>query len=325
MKFFKIAGIVLGVLFLIIVGVYAYIMTQFPKVDPAPDLVINSTPEMIERGRYLATTMYSCIDCHSQRDPEKFMMPLIPGTEGMGGMDMGESAGFVPARNITQDKETGIGTWTDGEIFRAITVGVNKNGDPLAPMMPFPLFGQLDSNDIIAVIAYIKTLKPIHNEVGDKSLNFPLNLIFRTIQGPPSFKQKPDSTNRIAMGEYLATPCVFCHTPSDKGEMFMDSLVAGGVPFMLPNGGYVRTANITPDMETGIGTWSKEMFIKRFKDATDPSTHVAVKKEDFNTVMPWTFYGQMTEQDLGLIYDYLRTVKPVKNMVQKYTPPGGPM
>ena len=321
MKFFKIAGIVLGVLFLIIVGVYAYIMTQFPKVDPAPDLVINSTPEMIESGKYLATTMYSCIDCHSQRDPGKFMMPLIPGTEGMGGMDMGEGAGFVPARNITQDKETGIGNWTDGEIFRAITVGVDKNGDPLAPMMPYGLFRELDSTDLISIIAYIKTLKPIHNEVPAKNLNFPLNLIFRTIQGPAELKPKPDPNDKIAMGQFLATPCVFCHTPSDQGVMFQDSLVGGGVPFTLPNGGYVWTANITPDNETGIGSWTKEMFIKRFKDATDPNTHVAVKNEDFNTVMPWTFYGQMTEEDLGLIYDYLRTVKPIKRQIVKYTPP----
>jgi hypothetical protein len=152
-KLIKILGIVIGVLFLILVGVYGYIMTQFPKVEPAPELTINPTPEMIERGRYLATTSFSCMDCHSIRDAEKFQMPLVEGTEGQGGMDFGEGAGFVPAKNITPDTETGIGTWTDGEIFRAVTTGISKDGTPLAPMMPYELFREVDSTDIIAVIA----------------------------------------------------------------------------------------------------------------------------------------------------------------------------
>jgi mono/diheme cytochrome c family protein len=324
-KFFKILGIVIGVLFLVLVGVYGYVMTQFPKVEPAPELVIEPTPEMIERGRYLAVTSFSCIDCHSQRDPEKFQMPLVEGTEGQGGMDYGEGAGFVPAKNITPDVETGIGGWTDGEIFRAITTGIDKDGEPIAPMMPFMLFREVDSTDIIAVIAYIKTLKPIHNNIPDKELNFPLNLIFRTMQGPAAFKPKPDPSDRLATGQYLAMPCIFCHTPSDQGVMYPDSLLAGGVPFMMPGGGFSVTANITPDKETGIGVWTKDMFIKRFKDATNPATHTSTPIGTFNTIMPWTFYGQMTEEDLGAIYDYIMTVKPVKHqVVEKYIPPSGP-
>ena len=323
-KLFKIGGIVIAVLFLILVGAYAYVMTSFPKYDPAPELNIEPTPELVARGKYLAETSFSCIDCHSTRDAEKFTMPLVPGTEGMGGMDMGEGAGFVPARNITPDVETGIGGWTDGEIFRAITVGVNKDGEPLAPMMPYPLFRETDSTDIIAIIAYLKTLKPIHNKVPEKDLNFPLNIIFRTVQQPTAFITKPDSSDRLATGRYLAMPCIFCHTPSDQGVMFQDSLLAGGVPFMLPGGGHVVTANITPDKETGIGQWTKEMFITRFKDATKPEMHTAAPIGSYNTVMPWSFYGQMTDEDLAAIYDFLMTVKPVKHTVEKYIPPKGP-
>lgn len=324
-KVFKVAGIIIAVLFLIMIGFYVYVMTSMPSVDPAPELTIEATPEMIERGRYLAVTSFSCIDCHSQRDAEKFQMPLVPGTEGQGGMDYGESAGFVPAKNITPDMETGIGSWTDGEIFRAITVGVDKNGEPLAPMMPFGLFREVDSTDIIAIIAYIKTLKPIHNKVPEKDLNFPLNIIFRTVQQPAAFKPKPDPSNRLATGEYLALPCVFCHTPSDMGKIFPDSLLAGGVPFMMPGGGYNVSANISPDKETGIGSWTKEMFIKRFKDATDPKTHTPTALGTYNTIMPWSFYGQMTDEDLGAIYDYIMTVKPIKHQVERYIPPSGPV
>ncbi len=323
-KLFKIGGIVIAVLFLILVGVYAYVMTAFPKYDPAPELTIEATPEMIARGKYLAETSFSCIDCHSIRDAEKFTMPLVPGTEGQGGMDMGEGAGFIPAANITPDVETGIGGWTDGEIFRAITVGVDKDGEPLAPMMPYGLFREADSTDIIAVIAYLKTLKPIHNKVPEKDLNFPLNIIFRTVQQPTAFKQKPDESDRLATGQYLAMPCIFCHTPQEQGVMFEDSLLAGGVPFMLPGGGFSVSANITPDKETGIGQWTKEMFIKRFKDATKPEMHTAAPIGSYNTVMPWSFYGQMTEEDLGAIYDFIMTTRPIKHTVERYVPPKGP-
>ncbi len=93
---------------------------------------------------------------------------------------------------------------------------------------------------------------------------------------------------------------------------------AGGSEFKQPNG-VVRTANITPDMETGIGSRNKEAFIRRFKIYTDPAFKpVKLNPGDLNTPMPWFMYSAMTEKDLGAIYDYLRTVKPVKNKVIKF-------
>jgi hypothetical protein len=78
--------------------------------------------------------------------------------------------------------------------------------------------------------------------------------------------------------------------------------------------------NITPDKETGIGLWSKELFIQRFKAyANDSLKYVPVSKDDFNTPMPWIMYAGMTDEDLGAIYDYLRTVKPVVNQVERFT------
>jgi hypothetical protein len=85
----------------------------------------------------------------------------------------------------------------------------------------------------------------------------------------------------------------------------------------------VRSANITPDMETGLGKWTKNEFLAKFKQFSTPeSRNIPVKPNDFNTVMPWTMYGGMTEEDLSAIYAYLRTLKPISNMVVKFSQQG---
>lgn len=320
-KFLKISGIIFSAILLFMFLGYSYLMTKYPKVPPAPDIKISSSPEMIERGRYLANSFAVCMDCHSKRDFSKFAGPLVPGTEGMGGEDFGEEAGYVPAKNITSDKETGIGNWTDGEIFRAVTMGVDKNGEPLGPMMPYMYYRNMDENDVKSIIAYIKTLAPIKNKVEDHKFNFPVNLIFRTLPTEPQFKNIPSADKKTELGEYYAGACKVCHSPMEKGEFIKEKFLSGGVEFPGPKGGKVRSANITPDKETGIGNWTKDQFIKKFKSYTLPeSQNIPVKDGEFNSIMPWTFFGQASEEDLGAVYDYIMTQKPVSNKVEKYTP-----
>lgn len=324
-KFFKIMIYVFAGIIVIAGAGYIYMMTQYPKVPPPPELIIKPTADMIERGKYLSHGFAACIDCHSERDYNKFSGPLIPGTEGKGGVDFGEGAGFIPARNITPDKETGIGNWTDGEIFRAITMGVDKNGEPLGPMMPYTYYRNLDEKDIHAIIAYIRTLKPVRNEIPEHSFNFPVNLIFRTIPSEPDFKKLPDKSNKVELGAYYSGSCMVCHSPMEKGEFIPGKLFSGGVEFPSPKGGIVRSANITPDKETGIGNWTKEQFIKKFKSYELPENqNIPVKDGEFNTVMPWTFFAASTEDDLGAIYDFIMTQKPVKNVVERFSATGFP-
>jgi mono/diheme cytochrome c family protein len=319
-KLFKISGIIfLAVIILLIAG-YAFISFNYPKVTPATDLKISSTPEMIERGRYLSNSFAGCIDCHSKRDFSLLAGPLIPGTEGMGGEDFGEGAGYIPAKNITPDKETGIGDWTDGEIFRAVTAGIDKKGEPLGPMMPYMFFGKLDKEDVYAIIAYIKTLPPVKNKVPDHKFNFPLNLIFRTLPADPQFGKRPDPNNSIATGEYYSSGCKVCHSPMEKGDFISGKLFSGGVEFPLPKGGIIRSMNITPDKETGIGKWTKEQFIERFKNYLKPkSRQISVHEGEFNSIMPWTFFATAKEEDLGAVYDYLMSQNPVSNKVEKFS------
>lgn len=313
----------MGLIVVLLIAGYAYLNIKYPDVGEAPDLKITASPEMIERGRYLANGFASCMDCHSHRDADKFAGPLIPGTEGMGGVDFGEGAGTVIAKNITSDKETGLGNWTDGEIFRAITMGVDKNGEILGPMMPYPLFGKMDENDIKAIIAYIRTLPPVKNKIPEHELKFPVNLIFRTIPSKPDFRKLPDKSNTVATGEYYGVGCKFCHSPAEKGDVIPGKEFSGGVEFPGLKGGIIRSANISPDKETGIGNWTKEQFIKKFRSYLEPEiVNLKVNDGEFNSIMPWTFFASCSDEDLGAIYDYLMAQKPVSNKVVKYEPNG---
>ena len=319
-KLFKILGILLILVFVFAAGGYIYLVSAFPKVSAAPDIKIEPTPERLERGKFLANSFAFCIDCHSGREMNKFSMPVKPGTEGMGGFDYGESAGFVPAANITPDKETGLGNWTDGEIFRAITSGVSKDGRFLAPMMPYPLFASLDKEDIYSIIAYIKTIPAIKNKVPEKNLKFPVNIIFRTIPSDANnFGKRPDGLDKIKLGEYYGIGCKFCHSQSEKGAYIPGKEFAGGVEFPMPDGSIVRSGNITPDKETGIGNMTRDLFISKFRACLNES-NLDVKTWGFNTPMAWNFLSKTaTDDDLSAIYDYLMTQKPVNNKVEKVT------
>ena len=94
----------------------------------------------------------------------------------------------------------------------------------------------------------------------------------------------------------------------------------GGREFPFPDGSVVRSGNISSDQETGIGLWKKEVFINLFHTHADSTTlHTTLKPGDFNSIMPWTMYGKMTDEDLSAIFAYLQTVKPVNNRVVKFS------
>lgn len=311
------------VLVLIVAGGIAYFQFFFPKVDPPKDMRVDNSPEMIERGRYLANHVAVCLDCHSTRNWGYFAGPVVPGTEGGGGELFDEKVGFpgsFVAKNITPH---GLASWTDGEVYRAITVGVRKNGEPLFPVMPYPDYGKVDPDDIKAIIAYIRTLKPIKNNLPESHANFPLNLIMRTIPKDQEPGKRPAQSDSSAYGEYLVqlAGCAFCHTPAEKGQLNTDLLFSGGHEFPLPDGSRVRSANITMDKETGIGSWSREQFIQRFKAYGEPDVmRTKVAPGEFNTIMPWTLFAGMKEEDLAAIYHYLKTVPAQKNLVTRFVP-----
>lgn len=320
-KLLKVFGIILAVVVVLLIAGFVYFSVTFPDVNPPAIVKVESTPALIARGEYLANHVAVCVDCHSIRDWSKYAGPIKPETFSSGGEVFDENMGMpgkIYSKNITP---AGLENWTDGELIRAITCGVNKDNTALFPIMPYPNYNKLTNEDLYSIVAYVRSLKPIKNEVPETKLNFPLNFIVKTIPIKNHNPMKFDRTNPKEYGKYLVTmaSCGECHTPAEKGEPLPGMDFAGGNDFAFPFG-TVRSMNITPDNETGIGQWTKETFIKRFKDFVNDSSLVhPVSESDFNTPMPWIMYAGMTEEDLGAIYDYLRTLKPVNNRVERFT------
>ena len=325
-KIFKILSLLLGVLVLVVAGALTYVKTALPNVGDAPDLKVDVTPERVKHGEYLANHVLVCMDCHSTRDWSKFAGPPTPGAEGKGGEIFDEKVGFPGrfySRNITP---AGLKDWTDGEIFRAITCGVSRDGSPLFPVMPYAYYRNMDEEDVKDVIAYLRSIPAVESENKPSEANFPMNFIMHTIPQAADLQKRPDPANTVAYGKYLVMTagCFECHTkPDDKGQKLPGMDFAGGWEFNMSTDkftyGFVTAANISPDPETGIGNWTKEAFVARFKAYADSSYKPpTLQKGEFQSVMPWMMYAGMTTSDIGAIYDYLRTVKPVKNKVEKF-------
>jgi mono/diheme cytochrome c family protein len=313
-------------LFLVIVVVLvagagvAYLFAKYPDVPPAESVKVVATPEKIARGEYLSKHVSGCVDCHAVRDYTKYAGPVVEGSLGRGGENFGVEGTAIRSiysRNITP---AAIGDWTDGELIRAFTAGVNKDGEPLFPIMPYPKYARLAREDVEAIVAYVRTLTPIEYTAPARDMALPLPLVVRTIPKAPEFRPIPATSDRVAYGEYMtnAAACSDCHTPMEDGTPIPGKEFAGGFEFPLPGGGVVRSANLTPDADSGIGTWTEQQFIDKFK-AFDGAPHrpLTAAEQRENTVMPWLGYAGMTSEDLSAIYSYLRSLKPVLNRVKK--------
>lgn len=309
------------IIFIGIGGLLAYVKIALPNVGDAPVLSIEITPDRVERGKYLANHVAVCIECHSGRDWSLFTGPIIEGKEGEGGEIFDQSMGF-PGRFVSKNiTPFALDDWTDGEVFRAITSGVSKDGKALFPVMPHPAYGRMDKEDIYSIIAYLRTLEPIESHPDVSKPDFPMNFILNTIPQKPEFTSIPPKTDVVSYGRYLtsAASCYECHTRQEKGK-FIGKDFAGGFEFKFPDGSVLRSANITPH-ETGIGNWTKEQFLERFRAYTDSSfVPHPVEPGEFQTMMPWTFYGGMETEDLEAIFSFLQTVEPVDQVNVLFTP-----
>lgn len=312
-------GVLIGTL-LIIAG---YLTFYLPKAEAAPEISIDIDEVRVERGKYLANHVMLCMDCHAVRDFSLFAGPPTPGTLGGGGDVFDQNMGF-PGRFVSRNLTPfALSDWTDGEIFRAITTGVSKDGSALFPVMPYPHYSQLDPEDIYSVIAYLRTLEPVENELESSKADFPVSLLINTMPVQPNFQSRPSIEDPVEYGKYMITAaaCTDCHTRMEKGA-FVGEPYAGGNEFRLPDGSIVRAANLTPH-ETGIKYMSKEQFVQRFKVYADTSyVPRKVQPGEFQTLMPWQMYAGMKTEDLEAIYDYLQTLEPVENRVEIFTAAG---
>ena len=315
----KIVGVLVVVVLVAAAAGVGYLFAAYPKVE-LTEYRIEPTSERLARGKYLSDHVTGCTTCHAQRDWSRFSGPAKPDTIGAGGdaFPLGP-AGTMYAKNITP---AAIGSWSDGELFRAVTGGVSRDGTPLFPLMPYPHFGAMDQEDVHAVLAFIRSLKAIENtNIPERELNFPLNLIVRTIPKPANPQPRPPVSDKLAYGRYMlrSALCSECHTPIDEQGTPLPGMDFAGGTELVETGYRVRSANITPDADTGIGTWTEQQFIDKFKAFETPtSATLSDVERRQNTPMPWTAYAGMTREDLAAIYTALRAQKPIVNRVNRF-------
>jgi len=324
----RFATIVAGSLILLLAMAVVYIGVILPRTAPPSDIEIVSTPELVERGRYLAEHVILCNDCHSERDWTQYGGPPMPPIgagracmtrqTAVAGIMTSESnfPGVLCIRNITSDKDTGIGDWTAGEIIRSMREGVGRDGRALFPIMPYFIFKDISDEDSAAIVAYMRALPPVRAERPEREIDFPMNVLIRLWPEPLTDPVlTPDRADSVAYGAYLTAigRCSFCHTPrAGRGIAGIPGKeFAGGVPFAIGSK-RMYSKNLTPHA-SGIGNWTREAFIARFKAYSEP---LIVVPED-NTLMDWNAYAGMTEADLSAIYDYLQSLPPVEFVRQE--------
>ena len=249
---------------------------------PVSDEPIAPEAARQQRGSYLVNNVLFCGACHTSREhgnnlvePER-TEAFLGGANVYNDKAMGAEV-WVP--NITPDVETGIGSWKDDEILRALRDGVAKDGHFLVPLMPFSAYQHLSDEDARAVVAYLRTV-PAYKQTkprrGNK-LGFMPKLLFSVIgvqmHKPVAGVTAPDRANKHEYGHYLlrVAACGDCHSLTEKGPRpETDPLAFAGsdVPFEDPALGKVYASNISGDPETGLGRYSADQIKQALRNGT---------------------------------------------------------
>ncbi len=259
---------------------------------------------LLERGAYLMRGIVACGNCHTVQTPEG---PL-PGKELAGGNPIVEPNLFTAyPSNITPDRETGIGAWSDEEIIAAIREGRRPDGTIIGPPMPIGLYRGLSDRDVRALVAYLRAVPAVRHEVPKSDYNIPLPPAYGPPVGSVAAVPRDDP---VAYGAYLAGPaghCIECHTPFVQGRPdFENRLGAGGFPFHMPFG-VVVSPNITPHPSDGIGRYTDAQVKRIITNGIRP---------DGTRLLPpmgVRYYRNISDRDLDAILAYLRSLPPRPN------------
>jgi hypothetical protein len=306
---------ILAAVVLAIAGTLLYIdRSGIPHYPPGKiELKVEVTPERVERGR--RTVQLLCAGCH-----------LDNATSSLAGkwmVDLPAQFGAAHSANITQDPETGIGAWTDGELAYLLRTGIRRDGRYTPPWMV--KLANMSDEDVSSLIAFLRSDDPLVRPIkAQRPASKPslftkvlCRIAFKPLPYPKAPIVAPDPSDKVAHGRYLVQGralCFGCHSLDfAKVDDFVPERSAGflGGGNAMPdmNGRIVSTANITPDPETGIGKWSEDEFVRLLRFGVRPDLSVIV--------YPMVPYPELTDDDARAIYAYLRTVPPIKNAVAR--------
>lgn len=281
-----------------------------PKARALNGRSFEATPARLARGEYLVNAVAGCYGCHSQYDMKAEGEPKRTSRPGAGTVFINSGKFRVVASNITPDRETGIGGWTDDALARAIREGVDPKGRALFPIMPYGGLREMSDEDLASVIVYLRSQPAVRNPLPDTHIPFPVSRLINAAPQPVESVPHPDLSDAVKRGRYLVTiaDCAGCHTPKNQmGQPVPGLELAGG---MTMEG--AAAANITPDA-SGISYYDEALFLQAMKTG-----HVKARK--LSPVMPWWFYRSMTDDDLKSVFAYLETLKPARHRVDNTEP-----
>jgi mono/diheme cytochrome c family protein len=265
----------------------------------AASAVCAQSQTLIERGGYLVNTVMACHSCHTPIGPNgpDFSRALS------GGRTFDEPAFKVTGSNITPDKETGIGGWSDAELKAFLITGVRPNGVPVAPIMPNIFYTALTARDLDALVAYLRSVPAVHHETPAPEYRIKARPEKAPYAG--AAMSEAELADPIKHGRYLATiaHCLECHTPvaAGGGHDFAKSSGRGGTVFKGPFGQSVA-ANITSHVTSGLGGWTDDEIKRALTQGIARDGH------RLKPPMAFAAYAKLTPQDQDALVAFLRTL-----------------
>lgn len=321
-RFFKILLYTLGFIVLLVGAFVLYIQIKgIPKypvemTDAIKNLKVTVDSAHIAEGKRISSML--CRECHYSSETKKLT--------GSFRADIPKEFGDTYSLNITQDKTHGIGNWTDGELYYFLRTGIRpQTGAYVPPFMP--KFPRMSEDDIHSVIAWLRSPDP---ELAADSHEFPANkpnflikllcnVAFGPLPLPAQPIMEPDTTDKVALGKYVADGmigCYACHsadlkTINDLNPEKSPGYYGGGTVMLDLDGKTgVTTANITMDKETGIGNWTEQQFVEAVRYSKKPTGGLLH--------YPMLPHAGLSETEIKAVYAYLQTVPVIQNKVERY-------
>jgi mono/diheme cytochrome c family protein len=261
-------------------------------VGPAVAASAAATPEnaQVAQGRYLAV-VGDCEGCHDRPG----------GAPYAGGLPLNTPFGTIYTANITQDRQTGIGSWTADDFWKAMHTGVRPNGAKLYPAFPYPYFTHATRAESDALYAYFRTLPAVSYQPPPNKLPFPLNIRFLvTFWNALYFKPDTAPTVGPSSGQHIVQGlghCGACHTPKTflGGDQAGHELEGGKLDNWF-------APALNADLRTGLGAWSTPEVAEYLKTGRNSRANGSASMAD---VIHYST-SQMSDADLAAVGDYLR-------------------
>jgi len=275
-------------------------LADYKAADPTGVAAALAKASLIERGAYLARAA-DCMVCHTARGGQQYA----------GGLGFKLPFGTLYSTNITPDKETGIGNYSDEDFLDAVHRGVRRDGARLYPAMPFTSYTYMSDADALAIKAYLFSLPPVRAAAPANTLTFPFNqrwaMIFWSVVFNPDARFEPDTSKSPEWnrGAYLAEAlahCGECHTPRNLAfalnnrQKFAGAVTAGW-----------RAFNISSDKTTGVGAWSDQDLVAYL--STGHAADHGSASGPMGEAVDHSF-SQLAPQDIHAVVAYLRSVPP---------------